>query len=125
MALFHLGKKQEEAKAPACACGGAPTEETGVSGGACCCPEAAEGKICCVKVLGAGCKTCHTLHERACEAVRALGLTLEVAYITDMEQVMRYGVMRMPVLVINEQVASAGKLLTVAEIEALLRERMA
>ena len=124
MALFHLGKKQEEAKATACACGGAPTEETGVSGGACC-PEAAEGKICCVKVLGAGCKTCHTLHERACEAVRALGLTLEVAYITDMEQVMRYGVMRMPVLVINEQVASAGKLLTVAEIEALLREHMA
>ena len=35
-----------------------------------------------------------------------MGLTIEVEYITDMEKIMQYGVMSMPALVVNEQVAS-------------------
>ena len=116
MALFNFGKKKET-KALSCCCGGA---EAAKSTG-CCCGEPVEG-ICCVKVLGAGCKSCHAQYENAKAAVQALGLDIEVEYVTDMEQVMAYGVMSMPAIVVNEQVASMGKVLSAAETEALLRK---
>ena len=78
--------------------------------------------ICCVKVLGAGCKTCHEQYENAKAAVAALGLNIEVEYITDMEKVMEYGVMSMPAIVVNDKVVSIGKLLKAAEVEKLLRK---
>ena len=117
MALFNFGKKKEETKAPSCCCGGA---EAAKSTG-CCCGEPVEG-ICCVKVLGAGCKSCHAQYENAKAAVQALGLDIEVEYVTDMEQVMAYGVMSMPAIVVNEQVVSMGQVLSAAETEALLQK---
>ena len=119
MALFNFGKKkEEEKKAPGCCCGSeaAAEERTG-----CCCGAPVEG-ICCVKVLGAGCKTCHEQYENAQAAVKAMGLNLEVEYITDMEKVMEYGVMSMPAIVVNEKVVSMGKLLKAADVENLLRK---
>ena len=103
MALFNFGKKKEERKVPTCCCG------TPVDG------------ICCIKVLGAGCKSCHALYEAAKEAVHSLDLNIEVEYITDMEKIMEYGVMRMPALVVNEKVVSMGKVLKAAEVEKLLK----
>lgn len=75
-----------------------------------------------VKVLGVGCKSCHDLFENAKEAVETVGLNIEVDYITDMTKIMEYGVMRMPALVIDEKVASMGKVLKVADIEKLIRK---
>lgn len=141
MALFGFGKKKavkaqekapacccaEEPKAePTCCCGEEPKAEPACCCGeaakeeACCCGEATEG-VCCVKVLGAGCKSCHEQYENAKKAVAALGLDVEVEYVTDMEKVMAYGVMTMPVIVVNEKVAAAGKVLKAGEVEALLR----
>lgn len=77
--------------------------------------------ICCVKVLGAGCKSCHEQYENAKAAVKALGLDLEVEYITDMEKIMGYGVISMPAIVVNEKVVSMGKVLKTADVEKLLR----
>ncbi len=85
------------------------------------CPSAQNG-VCCVKVLGAGCKACKTMFENAKTAAAALGLDIEVEYITDMRVVARYGVMSMPALVINERVVSMGKTLKAAEIETMLKE---
>ena len=118
MALFNFGKKKET-KASSCCCGGAETRTENAAG--CCCGEPVEG-ICCVKVLGAGCKSCHAQYENVKAAVQTLGLDIEVEYVTDMEQVMAYGVMSMPAIVVNEQVASMGKVLSAAETEALLRK---
>lgn len=115
MALFGFGKKKEETKAPACCCGESKEAE------ASCCGKAVEG-ICCVKVLGAGCKFCHEQYENAKAAVAALGLPVEVEYITDLEQVMAYGVMSMPAIVVNEQVVSMGKVLKAADVEKLLHK---
>ena len=74
MALFNFGKKQEEEKkAPACACNcGCPTSEAEEIKNDCC-PEAKDG-ICCIKVLGSGCKSCHALLEATKEAVQNMGL---------------------------------------------------
>ena len=120
MALFNFGKKkEEEKKAPACCCGSAKAQVA--KSAECCCGTSVNG-ICCVKVLGAGCKACHEQYENAKTAVKALGLDVEVEYITDMEKVMGYGVMSMPAIVVNEKVVSMGKVLKAADMEKLLRK---
>ena len=105
MGLFGFGKKKEEEKqVPTCCCG-----DTGSGGSS-------------IKVLGAGCKSCHQQYENTVDAIRAMGLDLEVEYITDLEKVMGYGVMSMPAIVVNEQVVSMGKVLKAADVEKLLRK---
>ena len=73
-----------------------------------------------IKVLGAGCKTCHAQFKYAKKAAAELGLSVEVEYITDMEKVASYGSMSMPVIVVNEKIVSAGKLVKPADIAKLL-----
>ena len=134
MALFGFGKKkEEEKKAPSCCCSSSESkveESAGCCCGAadsvtesspCCCGEAGNG-IASIKVLGAGCKSCHEQYENATAAVKALGLPVEVEYITDMEKVMGYGVMSMPAIVVNEKVVSMGKVLKAADVEKLLHK---
>ena len=75
-----------------------------------------------IKVLGSGCKFCHELYENTKEAVKNIGLSVEVEYVTDWEQVMGYGVMSMPGLVVDEKVASTGKVLKTADVEKLLHK---
>lgn len=116
MALF--GKKKEEVKSePACCCGEtAEVKEENAS----CCVGQVDG-ICCVKILGAGCKSCLEQYENAKKATKNLGLDIEVEYITDMEKVMSYGVMSMPALLVNDKIVSVGKVLKPKEIEQFLK----
>lgn len=120
MTLFGK-KKEEEKKAPACACNsGCPmSEATEITSD--CCPEAKDG-ICCIKVLGSGCASCHALYENTKEAVQKMGLSVEVEYVTDLQKVMEYGVMSMPALVVNEKAAAMGKVLKPADVEKLLHK---
>ena len=128
MALFNFGKKKEEqAESPVCCCGTEPkASESGCCSApqaeetaSCCCGAPVDG-ICCVKVLGAGCKSCHEQYENAKTAVKAMGLSVEVEYITDMEKIMGYGVMSMPALMIDDKIVSAGKVLKAKDVEKLL-----
>lgn len=121
MSLFGFVKKKKEKNVPdcACSCGCPVSEATEMTND--CCPEAKSG-ICCVKVLGAGCKSCHEQYENAKEAVKNMGLDTRVEYITDMQKVMEYGVMSMPAIVVNEKVVSMGKVLKPTEIEKLFRK---
>ena len=120
MSLFGFGKKKKEEKKD-CACNcGCPTGEVSEITNACC-PDAKDG-ICCVKVLGAVCKSCHEQYENAKEAVKNMGLGIEVEYITDMQKVMEYGVMSMPAIVVNEKVVSMGKVLKASEVEKLFHK---
>ena len=116
MSLFGFGKKKEEKEIPACCCGSTGQAEES----ACCC--AADSSISNIRVLCAGCKSCHEQYENAMAAVKAMGLNLEVEYITDMERVMEYGVMSMPAIVVNDKVVSMGKVLKAADVEKLLRK---
>lgn len=129
MALFGLGKKKSEENNAPCCCSGA-SEAAEISEACCvssqsttetCCGEAVDG-ICCIKVLGAGCKSCHEQYENAKKAVSEMGLDIEVEYITDMENVMTYGVMSMPAIVVNENVAAMGKVLKTADVVKLLKK---
>ena len=95
----------------------------------CCCGSTSQTDSCCgeklgailsVKILGAGCASCHKQYENAKEAVKALGLAIEVEYVTDMAKIVEYGVMRMPAIVVNDKVVSAGKVLKATDVQALL-----
>lgn len=128
MALFGKKKNEEEINAPCCCCGTSETAECSESccdgsqnSAETCCGEAVDG-ICCIKVLGAGCKSCHEQYENAKKAVAEMGLDIEVEYITDMEKVMAYGVMSMPAIVVNENVAAMGKVLKTADVVKLLKK---
>ena len=117
MSLF---KKKKEVETSACCCGGnAAVEAAAEKGTSACCGEKTDG-ICCVKVLGSGCASCHALYENACKAVNDSSLDLEVEYITDLEKIMSYGAMNMPALVINEKVVSVGKVLKAPDIRKML-----
>ena len=121
MALLNFGKKKdEEKKTPACSCDCSASAAGSIASD--CCPEIKEGEICCIKVLGAGCKSCHEQYENAKQAVKDMGLSVEVEYITDMQKVMEYGVMSMPALVVNEKVVAMGKVLKTADVVALLHK---
>lgn len=119
MALFNFGKKKEETKVSSCCCGN--SEPKAEEATCCCCGTPVDG-ICCIKVLGAGCKSCHEQYENAKAAVKSMGLSIEVEYITDMEKVMAYGVMSMPAIVVNEQIVSMGKVLKANDVEQLLHK---
>ena len=114
MVLF--GKKNEEKKegAPCCCCGGEQTTNETTST---CCGEPVDG-ICCIKVLGSGCKACHQLYDNTVKAVEGMGI--EVEYVTDLQKIMEYGAMSMPALVVNEKLVSSGKTLKPAEILKLI-----
>ena len=108
MALFNLGKKKKENNTPACVCNSGCSE--------------AFSDICCIKVLGSGCKSCHALLKASNEAVKTMGLNIKVEYVTDMEKIMEYGVISMPALVVNEMVVSMGKVLKATDVEKLLHK---
>lgn len=110
MALF--GKKKETS---CCCCGGEQTTNETTSS---CYSESVDG-ICCIKVLGSGCKACHQLYDNTVEAVKGMGI--EVEYVTDLQKIMEYGAMLMPALVVNEKLVSSGKVLKPTEIIKLIR----
>lgn len=73
-----------------------------------------------IKVLGTGCASCKALHETVKQAVAELGIEVTIIKEEDLMQIMNYNVMSMPGLVINEEVVSAGKKLSVTDVKAFL-----
>lgn len=106
MALFNFGKKKTVAEG-CCRCS-EPDAKCHINSR--------------VKVLGAGCKSCHELYEKTKTVADKFGIGNEVTYITDMPTVTLYAVMKLPALVIDEKVVSQGKLLSESDIEKLLKK---
>jgi len=74
-----------------------------------------------IKILGTGCKKCKQLEENAIKAVELACVEASVKKVTDINEIMNYGVMMTPALVINEEVKSLGRVLTSEEIINLLK----
>lgn len=75
-----------------------------------------------IKVLGSGCAKCRQLETNVQKALQENGITAEVEKVTDIAQIMGYGVMMTPALVVDETVKSSGKLLSPKEIAKLISE---
>jgi len=73
-----------------------------------------------IKILGGGCRNCEILYNNTSDAVNALGLNATIEKVTDMNEIMTYGISATPALVIDELVASFGKVLKVEEITSIL-----
>jgi small redox-active disulfide protein 2 len=77
-----------------------------------------------IKVLGMdGCANCQNLKENTQKAVSELNLKAEVQKVDDITEVMSYGVMAMPGLVVDDKVVLSGKVADVEEIKALLGKK--
>ena len=69
-----------------------------------------------IEILGTGCTKCKALEEATKKAVAQIGGFHEVKKVEDIVEIMNYGVMSTPALVVDGVVKSAGKLLSVEDI---------
>lgn len=61
-----------------------------------------------VKVLGTGCKKCQNLEHKVRDLVAANNIDATVEKVTDIQEMVNYGIMMTPGLIINEKVKSFG-----------------
>lgn len=73
-----------------------------------------------VQILGTGCAKCNKLAANAREAAEAAGVDVEIEKVTDLNDIMQFGCMTTPGLVIDGALVSQGKLLKPNQIEKLL-----
>ena len=73
-----------------------------------------------IEILGPGCPKCKKLAENTENAVKELGMEAEVIKVTDIKEIMNYGVMITPGLVVDGKVISAGKVLNSDDIKKLI-----
>jgi small redox-active disulfide protein 2 len=73
-----------------------------------------------IQILGTGCPKCNQLEQNARKAAGRAGPEYEVDKISDLKEIMRFGVMITPALAIDGQIKASGKVLSVEEILKLL-----
>ena len=74
-----------------------------------------------IAILGPGCPKCNTLAKNAKQAAEELGIEYQLDKVTDINAITSFGVMMTPGLVIDGEVKSSGKALSVEEIKELLQ----
>ena len=74
-----------------------------------------------IQILGTGCPKCAKLAEHAAAAAEAVGEEYEIVKVTDLDEIMAFGVMMTPALAVDGEVKVVGKVPSPAEIEKLLK----
>ncbi len=73
-----------------------------------------------LQVLGPGCPKCIELAKRTDEAAKASGVEYELEKVSELKEIMSFGVMMTPALVVDGQVKVVGKVPSVDEIKKLI-----
>lgn len=73
-----------------------------------------------IQILGTGCTKCKALTANTEVAVKVLGIEATVEKVEKIADIMKFGVMTTPALVLDGQVKSVGKVLSVDDIKELL-----
>ena len=73
-----------------------------------------------IQILGTGCAKCEKLAANTKQATENLGLDYTIEKVTDLNQIMAFGVMTTPGLVVDGKVLLTGKVPTAADIEKLI-----
>ena len=75
-----------------------------------------------IKILGSGCAKCKKLEENARQAISSLSEDIKIEKVSDLNQIINFGVMMTPALVIDEEVKSVGKVLSPEDIKKLIEK---
>jgi small redox-active disulfide protein 2 len=73
-----------------------------------------------IKILGSGCANCHRVEQTAKAAAEELGIEATFQEVTQMQDIMKYGIMATPGLVIDEKVVCSGRVPSKAEVTSWL-----
>ena len=77
-----------------------------------------------IKILGTGCARCQRLEKTVKEIVNELQIDATVEEVKDMKKILEYPILTTPGLVINEQIASSGKVLNKEEVKQMITDAM-
>ena len=73
-----------------------------------------------IQILGTGCPKCKKLTENAEKVMRELDGNYEIIKVTDINEIMKFGVMMTPALAVENEVKSVGKVLSSDEIKKII-----
>lgn len=73
-----------------------------------------------LQILGTGCPRCKKLTENVRHAVNELNIDVDIEKITEIRDIMEFGMIMTPVLVIDGEIRSSGKVPSIKEIKNLL-----
>jgi small redox-active disulfide protein 2 len=73
-----------------------------------------------IQILGTGCPKCKKLSENAETAAKELGIAYTLEKVTDLKEIMKFGVMMTPALVIDGQIKITGKVLSPEQIKPMI-----
>ena len=73
-----------------------------------------------IEILGMGCAACNKLEDTVRLAISEMGIDAQIDHVKDIKQIMAYGVMTTPALVIDGKVKVAGKIPSLADIKQML-----
>ncbi len=73
-----------------------------------------------LEILGTGCPKCEKLAKAAEEAAQSLGIEYELKKIKDINDIMDYGVMMTPALVVDGEVKVAGKVPSIDDLKKMI-----
>jgi small redox-active disulfide protein 2 len=76
-----------------------------------------------IKILGTGCVNCKNLETNTRKALDDLGLSVEIDKVTDPGEIISWGVMSTPALVIDDEVVLSGRVPSADQIGQLLAAR--
>jgi len=74
-----------------------------------------------IEILGTGCPKCRQLAANAEQAAQELGLEYELVKVTDINEIINFGVMMTPGIVIDGQVKASGKIVGTEDIKQWLQ----
>ena len=73
-----------------------------------------------LQILGTGCSKCKSLTKQVEQAAKELGMEHEIVKVTDLQEIVSFGVMRTPALAVDGQVKVAGNIPSIAELKRLI-----
>ena len=73
-----------------------------------------------IKILGSGCAKCKQLEANAQQAVRELGIEATIVKVKEINEIMDYGVVKTPALVVDGQVKVMGRVPSAVDIKKYL-----
>jgi len=74
-----------------------------------------------IKILGTGCPSCKALEEATRKAVTEMEIDAQITKVEDMAEILNYGIITTPALVVDGKIVLKGRVASVEEIKKLLK----